>query len=337
MMNLSSMLILCCCIQWMLPTALRADELVSPQQYRRQVTLSGFTQAKRRQTISSEVTGRCLEVLVDRGDTVPLSGRIVRIDPTFITLDIRDNALAQQRLERQLDTEQKTLERYTTLHGQKSVPEASLDEVRLSADLHQIRLYALKNEQQRLQERLARHTITATPGWQVLDRLIEAGELVQEGQPVARLGDYRQVIISLALSYTELAVLQAMEGITVFLPDLDHNARASIFRTSPAYDPQTKKITVDLILDQEEPSMVHRGGILAQIQLSIDSAADEYLLPISAIVNRYDAHWIVRANGQRERVLFLGTTEDGRQAIISSPALTLQDRIYRTVPSEFTP
>jgi hypothetical protein len=41
------------------------------------------------------------------------------------------------------------------------------------------------------------------------------------------------------------------------------------------------------------------------------------MVPLSAVIQRYNAHWIVKENNERLKVLFLGNTDDGKSAIIS--------------------
>lgn len=322
-----------------LPTMALADDIIHPRPYQRKILLTGFTRAKQIMTVSSEVAGKCLKVFVDKGDNIPPSGQLAAIDSTFLVLDLRANKLAQEKIQLQLANERKTLERYTTLHGQKSVPQATLDEVSLNAELHQIALENLRNEQRRLEEQQTRYFIQAPPGWKVLERLVEPGEFVQSGQSIARLGDYRQVIVPLALSINELESLRQTQDIPLLLPDLNTTVSGKIYRISPGFDAKIKKIPVELILETSEvitPEIL-RGGLRVQLHLNLQEKSNVFLLPLSAIIQRYDAHWVVRSDGKREKVIFLGTSQDGLSAIISAKDLSTQDKLLKTIPPDFKP
>ena len=320
-------------------TPMAAEDIIQPQPYQRQILLTGFTRAKQIITVSSEVAGKCLKVFVDTGDSIPSSGQLAAIDATFIDLDIRANKLAQEKIQLQLANEKKTLQRYTTLHGQKSVPQATLDEVSLNAELHQIALQNLRNEQRRLEEQQARHIVQAPPSWQVIERLVEPEEFVQPGQPIARLGDYRQVIVPLALSINELESLRQIKDIAVLMPDLNTTLTGKIYRISPEFDATTKKVPVELILQTQSgpTSVMLRGGLRVQLHLSLQEKSSAFLLPLSAIIQRYDAHWVVRSDGQREKVLFLGISQDGLSGIISAKNLTTNDKLLKNIPVDFKP
>ncbi len=318
-------LISLCCLGS--PDPIRAEETVQLRPYHRLATLTGFTRAKQTMKISSEVSGNCLALHGQHGETIPLSGRLALIDTTFITLDLEANRLAQKKVLRQLASEKKILKRYTTLHDRKSVPEAILDEVVLNAELHELSLMNLKNEAARLQQRFDRHTITAPPGWQVIERLIEPGEYVQAGQPLAHLGNFKQLLVPLALSFNELQSLERTERISLLLPDLNRRVSAWLYRTSPTFDATTKKIAVDLLLEsqQDHLSLRLRGGMRVQLQLRLNEQTNTFVLPLSAVVSRYDAHWLVTAQQQRIKVVFLGRSEDGTLAIISGQGLAVND------------
>lgn len=314
-------------------TAVSASEIIAPEPYYRTKLLSGFTTAKQTFQVSSEVAGKCLAIYAEIGDAVPESGILAEIDPTFITLDIQANRLELERVKRQLQTEKKMLRRYTTLRQKNSTTEAQLDEVTLSADLHKMTIKSLNNQYQRLQQNLARHTITAPAGWIVIERMTEPGEYLQPGQAVAKIGDFREAIVSLALSYNELAILKEKKNIPVYFPDIDLTTTAKIYRISPTFVETTKKIPVDVTISNNQQGQLIRGGLRAELYLEQREEAT-FMVPLSAVIQRYNAHWIVKENNERLKVLFLGNTDDGKSAIISAQDLTLSDRIYSTAPDD---
>jgi RND family efflux transporter MFP subunit len=311
-----------------------ASETVTPKPYYRTQLLSGFTKAKQTAQISSEVAGKCLAIHAEIGTAVPESGILAEIDDTFIKLDIQANRLEIESVKRQLLTEKKTLGRYTTLLEKNSSTEAKLDEVTLSADLHEMTIETLNNQYQRLQENLARHTITAPKGWILIERMIEPGEYVQTGQAVANIGDFSEMLISLALSYNELKILRQSETIPLYFPDIGLKTTARLYRVSPTFTEATKKIPVDLIIENNLQENSIRGGLRAELHLK-QQEETAFVLPFSALINRYDAYWIVKENNERMKVIFLGKTDNGASAIVSSKDLTDSDKIYRTIPENF--
>jgi RND family efflux transporter MFP subunit len=309
------LLFLSACSAALLP----AVEIVDLQPYSRTITLTGLTYPLHEMTITSEVSGRCLAILADVGATIPANGNLAEIDTTFIRLDLEANKIAQAQATRQLAQEEKNLARYTTLLREKSTPQARLDEAALAADLHRLVLQKLQNEETRLHELLKRHILDAPAGWQLIERYTEPGEFIQAGKPVARLGDFRRLRVPLALTYNELQSLLAMQDINLYLPDLQTNTSAKIFRTSPTFDAVTRKILTELILQADQPyqPIPLRGGMRVQLKFTGEIDSSSFRISRSALISRYEANWLMRPDTSRVQVIFLGYSEDNNYAIIS--------------------
>lgn len=314
---------------FLLPISVFSNELVSLQPYYRSVTLTGFTYPRQEMTITSEVSGKCRDIFADTGDLVPPNGALATIDTTFILLDIEANSIAQEQTARQLAEEEKSLARYTTLLNQKSTPQAQLDQVNLDADLHRLTLKKLKNEAVRLKEQLTRHTLTAPQGWKVIERFAEPGELIQSGKPVAHIGDFRKLLIPLALTYSELEAISSKQHLSLYLPDLDTKVSATIYRSSPVFDATTRKIHTDLIINADQTGLKEkiRGGMRAELQFTIQEETGTFLVPNSALVNRYEASWLTNAQNTPIQVIFIGKTGDGQFSIISGKSLKAGQKV----------
>ncbi len=303
---------------------LLANETFELLPYQHTLTMTGYTRPVREMIVTSEVSGICLDMAVDVGDTVAPSGKISKVDRTFIELDIKANTLAQKLTKRQLQLEKKNYDRYTTLLTKQSTPQATLDEVSLNLDINKLQLQKLKNEEIRLQELYKRHLLTGPPGWLVMARMKEPGEYINKGDPVVTLGDYRKLLIPLALTFNELKVLQQITQIELYLPDIGTSVTGKIFRTAPGFDPSTRKISTELIIagQPQSPEKNLRGGLRVEVQLVSPKQQNTFLVPVSALLNRYEAYWLVAPNKERQRVLYLGRSDNENFALISSSTLT---------------
>ena len=286
-------------------------------------TLTGFTQPRAVMTITSEVTGRCLTMSGEIGDTLQPGTPLVTIDPTFILLEINTNTLARQKQKKTIALNKQELERYQHLRAGHSTPQATLDRVHLQYDIALIELDNLVNKGTRLREQHDRHTISGPTGYQIIDRLIEPGEYITTGQPLARLGNFRELLIPLVLSYDEYQALRALSPIPVYLPDLELTLQATLLRTSPEFDKKSRKIKVDLLLPEKEVdklSTLH-GGLRVQIQLTLHSRTGSYLVPASAVRERHEYYWLTTSKGVSRQVVFLGQAQQEGYVLISGSTL----------------
>lgn len=290
----------------------------------REAVLTGFTRARNTMTLVSEVEGRVEKVVADVGDTIGEDGVFAVLDDTFVSLDLQKNRADQARLKSELEYHRKELDRYRELVKGKTAAQSTLDDnVRnYESTLQQLR--ALQVEERRLAERLKRHTIKGPAGWKVVSRELEPGEWVTIGQKAGDLGNYSRLLVPFALSSGEYKTLMELgKTVTLKLPDHGGTVKAAIERVAPGFDPETRKINVDLEIAEGAVEM--RGGVRAQLVLPLPDPGGSVLVPRTALLKAYEEYFLVTPEGQRVRVMLLGTQADENYRV-SSPDVLPGDR-----------
>ena len=304
--------------------AAAAAETIALQPYRRQIEITGFTRAFEERTLAAEVSGRYASVDVDVGDTVAADGKVAEIETTFVELDLAANRIAREKARRSLALEEKKLARLQRLITQESTTEASYDEAALAVEIVRLTLAELENEETRLQERLKRHTIIAPSGWRVIERFVDAGEYATASEPVVTVADYRRVRIPYALTFEELQLLQDISQLAVYLSDLDQHLPVAIHAVAPGFVAATRKIEVELV--NAGPRTDLRGGLRAELVLAGRVEEHVFEVPAVSLLSRFDAHWLMKENGQRLQVTLLGRRNNGETAVIAAEGLAATDR-----------
>jgi RND family efflux transporter MFP subunit len=293
----------------------------------RQVTLTGFTRTRRIVDIVSEEAGRCLEVEVDIGDVVSKDGVFAVLDKTFINLAINKNQVDQKRLGKTISFNTKEVRRYEQLVSRDTAAQSKLDELQNRLDQSEFERQALRVEEANLKERKKRHVIPVPSGWKVIEREVEPGEWVSVGRHLGKAGDYRTLLVPFSLSPEEYNALRKLEeGPTLRFPDEGNKGvtlRAKVERISPAFDPTTRKISVDLSVRQGLSEK--RGGLRAQLTLRIPDPSGAVLVPTSSVFERYEEFWLTRENGQQVRVVLLDRGPDNTSRV-RSPEVSPGDR-----------
>jgi membrane fusion protein (multidrug efflux system) len=271
----------------------------------REVTLFGFTRARARMALVAETEGRVLRVAADIGEPIPEDGVLACLDRTFLELDLAANGVEQKRLESDLAYFRKEVERYRDLVRRNTAAQSELDRLQRELSGSRQSLAGARVAEQRLQERLARTCIPAPPGWRVTARDVEPGQWVAVGQRVAEVGDFRTLLIPYALSPRELASLRAgADALSVYLTELDRQVPARIERLSPAFDPETRKVQVDLAVDRGLPE--HRGGLRAALTVTLAEDGGAVMVPAAALTERYEQYFLTREGGEEVAVVRLG-------------------------------
>ncbi|NOQ45115.1 MAG: HlyD family efflux transporter periplasmic adaptor subunit, partial [Desulfobulbaceae bacterium] len=161
---------------------------------------------------------------------------------------------------------------------------------------------------------------------------VEPGEWITAGIPLAKAGDYRTLIVPVALSPKELHSLQSTPTVPLILPGNKQTGAGYIYRISPEFDPTTRKTKVDIALSPETLATLprKRGGLRLEIPLTLPDPMQAFMVPVNAVEERYEENWLTRNNGDRLRVIVLGPAlspdKDDRPWLrITSPEITEGD------------
>jgi RND family efflux transporter MFP subunit len=294
----------------------------------REINLSGFTRARAALRLVAETPGRVEEVLHDIGDRIDGDGTFARIDDTFVRLELEEIAVRQERLRGQIDYDQREVARYRELARQNSASASQLDTLEQTLRDNTQELKVLGVQRRILEERLTRTRIRAPTGWRVTSRTVEPGQWVKDGEAVGEAADFSRLLVPFALTPEQHAALtRDGDALRLTLPDLGLEVKAGIYRTNPGFDPETRKIAVDLeIVGDVEP---RRGGLRAELTLGLPERTGAVMLPEAAVAESYEEFWVTREDGTRVRVLVLGRSHgaDGEPHLrIAAPGLAAGER-----------
>lgn len=318
------------------PDAPRTFSLLPAQQ---QVLLSGFTRARAVLDITAEVTGRCLDVRADIGEPIKQDGVFAVIDSILIRLELQANEVSSRQVRRKILYERQQVERYRRLLSSKSSSKARLDELVLQLDQSELKLEQLQVEQKRLEELLSRHQVKAPVGWRIIERHLEPGQWIAAGKILAKAGDYRTLLVPLAVTPAELASLKGKKIIGLHLPGDNIDGHGTLYRVSPGFDPRTRKISLSILLDQPtyDKISLKQGGIRVEVPILMPDPMHGFLVPAPALTERYEENRLTRPDGSQVRVIVLGPAtgpDNNRQWFrVTSPKLKTGD-VFTLLPAE---
>lgn len=304
----------------------------------RTLELTGFTRALAQVRLVAETAGRVESVGADIGQPIPSDGTFALMDGTFIRLEIEQLAVEALRLKDRIAFARREVERHKELARQKNTSASQLDglEQTLRGDTHA--LEAVEVRRRILEERLARTRIRAPADWLVTARTVEPDQWVGEGEVVGAAADFSALLVPFALTPEQYAALGATDsgsgdgasGLQLRLLDVNRDeARqvpASLYRVNPGFDPDTRKVLVDLRIDAEVQP--RRGGLRVGLSLALPERTGAVLLPAAAVDERYEEYWLTREDGTRVQVVRLGDGGDQGPGLLrlASPQVRAGDR-----------
>jgi multidrug efflux pump subunit AcrA (membrane-fusion protein) len=300
-----------------LPPGILAQEALVVERAHRKVNLSGYTRAKTTVRLSTEVSGKIVERNYEIGQIVGDAPFFV-IDTTFVDFQIESTRRTIKQLQVAMQMKQsrmaflkKEFERVRELHqrdstagSKRDLAEEEYTQARLEMASTAAQIDQAQTSLAELEERRRRHWIYAPKGWSVTANHVEVGEIVQINTPLASVGDYRSLVVPLALSADEFAALKRLDE--PLDADLEGSTvKTSVDRVNSQFDEKTRKINLEL--NVHGYSGDHRGGLRLTLPLAVFSEGLQ--IPKAAVINRYENPRVkIKSTGEEIAVIILSET-----------------------------
>jgi RND family efflux transporter MFP subunit len=328
---------------------------------------SGYVTARRRATVSSKITGKVTEVLVEEGMQVREGQVLARLDDSTVRANL-DYARAQHEASRRQVTESEvrlreaelTLDRRRQLVDEGVVGVADLDAAQAEADSLRARIELAREQVEVAQSLVAiretelRDTVIRAPFDGVaISKDAQPGEMVS---PISAGGGFTRTGISTIVDMNSLEIEvdvnesyinrvrpdQAVEAVLDAYPDW--RIPASVITTVPAADRQRATVLVRIAFDELDDRLIPDMGVKVAFlgeETRPDPERLRLIAPAAAV--RTDGAqsvvFVIRDDRVERRAVTLGSSDgdrveivsglrDGEQIVVDGPeTLTDGDRV----------
>ncbi|MCG8433890.1 MAG: efflux RND transporter periplasmic adaptor subunit [Gammaproteobacteria bacterium] len=234
----------------------------------RHINVYGRVEPAREITMSAETNGRIVSVEAQRGANVNQGDVIVRID-------IRDRKAQLKRAQAEIEKARIEYAAQERLKNQSFVSETGLAQA--MADLE-----AAKAERLRIEIDIANTEIRAPFGGALQDRLVEVGDYVASGDPVATFVDNTTLIVTGTIAEQEHANVSVGDEAEAVLIT-GEAAKGRIRYISPVADQATRTFSIELEIDNRDHQLP--AGVTAELKLN---AGEVYAHKISPAILTLD-------------------------------------------------
>ncbi len=239
--------------------------------------------------IAAETDGR-LTWVAEVGTRIAEGEAFARIDDTDLKLSLKDNQAQLASLQAQQRYQQSNLERLEKLALSNNAAANQIDEARAQLDMNTQAIRRAEVAIAQVQRRIEQAAIVAPFPAIVVERLVQVGEFVSRGLPVARLVDTENREIRLQAPLDLAAYVH--EGMEV---SIQHNGTTSlspVVRVIPVGDERSRMF--EMRVTASDPSMV----IGSPVQVALPSSDPRQLLaiPRDALVLRGSEVFVLRVN-----------------------------------------
>jgi RND family efflux transporter MFP subunit len=307
---------------------------------------SGYVTARRRATVSSKVTGKVLEVLVEEGMAVRKGQVLARLDPSTVQAYValaRSELAAAHRAGAEADVRlneaRTTLKRTQSLVADGILTQADLDRAQAEVEALQARL-ALNREQILVAERqvaVREHdlddlTITAPFAGVAISKDAQPGEMVS---PVSAGGGFTRTGICTIVDMSSLEievdvnesyinrVVPAQRVEAVLDAYQDWPIPAKVITTIPAADRQKATVLVRIAFDKLDPRILPDMGVkvafLEATRPEAPAKPPELLVPRTAVRRdgSHDVVFVVNGDRVERRAVRIGPARGDRAVALS--------------------
>jgi len=214
------------------------------------VDVYGRTAPARTVTLKAEIGGRVMEVAAERGAYVKKGGDLV-------LLDVRDRNEQIERARSELKAAQMRFDAEKSLQHENFASETRLAEA-------QAQLEATRAELKRIEVELANARIKAPFNGALQERLVETGDYVAIGDPVATFVDIDTLIVTGSVSETERANLD-VGGIATAKLITGQTIEGRVRYIDPVAEESTRTFKIELEVPNKD--RVLPAGVTAQIHV----------------------------------------------------------------------
>lgn len=249
------------------------------------IRLTGTVEALEDATISSETSGRVLSIK-DRGAYVQKGETIAQLDDRLIEAQYNAAKAAY-------DFARDTYQRLESLYADSIVTTQDFENARTQLD-------QARSQFNQAEKQLEDASISAPFTGRIESRMINTGELINPGQPVARLVSSERVRIVTGIP--ERYTGEIMEGteVDIFLRALGTGAiRGNITYAGNVIDPETRTYAAEIEIDNADRLV--KPDMIADLQIKRATLDGVVLLPRTAVLRNEEGASVFRSSQENGR------------------------------------
>lgn len=283
----------------------------------------GNLRAKQVTNIGPQVTGRVEAMLADVGDVVRAGQELVRIDPSFFSIELDQRKAEVENAKVALANAELNYNRMKALwnvpRGESpSISQKLYDDAKAQYDAAQAQ-QKVAEAALRYSEKRVRETVIRAPyDGMITKRYVHLGELVTS-VPVSRLLEIQEIsTLELEFSLPQTMLSQVRRGTPIeFSVEgvAEDSAPGAIAIVHPDVDEVTRSFRCRVYVDNA--GLKYRPGLLAQVRVILQEIPDALIIPRAAL-NQIGTEWrvtILRDNVPEVRPVNVGLLTDDQAEI----------------------
>lgn len=266
--------------------------------------------------VTAEVAGRIQTVMLDAGDTVKVGQTLAQLDNTDQRLQVAAAEADLRRLQGQVESQERTLQRLELLVKDQYVPRTQVDDARTLLETLREQQESASVQLAQARRSLEKTRIAAPVSGQIQARLVSVGDYVNVGKPLFQL--VAKSAVRVHLPFPESLATQLRVGQKVLLTSPvapDRPRRAAVSEIKPMIGSSNRSL--DVIVDLSE-AVDWPSGASVNGRVVTDVRENVLTLPEASLVQRPAGTlvYVVQQGKAVARLVETGLRQDGVAEII---------------------
>ena len=279
--------------------------------------------------------GQIVRVMVEPGQWVRAGQTLAVIDRSVQSQEAAQIAAQIQVAQADLRLAENELQRAQALVSRGFVSQADVDRKRATRDAAAARVRVAQAQLAGARARIGRLDVRAPAAGLVLDRNVEAGQVVSAGSgPLFRIAQNGEMEMVARLPQTDLATLGVGVPATVTPVGSERSYQGSIWQISPIIDPASRQGEARISIPYDR---VLRPGGFASAQI-VSGAVNAPLLPESAVLTDDSGNYVLIVgpnNAVQRRAVRVGTVND--QGVVIAEGLEGTEQVVESAGAFLNP
>jgi HlyD family secretion protein len=258
------------------------------------VVATGVIEPIQRVEIRSKASGQVVELPIEEGEAIAEGALIARLDATDARADL-DRARAELEIG-QIEQRQSAndLERQRSLFKRELISQADVDIAELEASRAAANLILAQTELQRAQDRFDDTVIRSPVSGTVLQKAVEAGQVISSatssasgGTVIASIADMTRVQVTAAVNEIDIGrVRPGMQAEIVADAYPQRSFTGTVVRIAPEAKVVQNVTQFDVLVEVENPDGVLKSGMNCSATIELLRKPDVLLVPAQALQSK---------------------------------------------------
>ncbi|MCF8044813.1 MAG: efflux RND transporter periplasmic adaptor subunit [Desulfarculaceae bacterium] len=199
--------------------------------------------------VSAEISGKAERTFFEQGDVVRKGQKLVSTDTILLEKELAYEQFQLDELEVRIKKAKKDVERYATLFEKQAASESSYDDLKFDYEAMLEQKSALEKKIEMTRIKIEKSSVYSPVRGVVIEKMVEEGNWVAPGNPVARIGALDSVSVKIPVSEKFVRFSSKGDTITVFLTAFNKTLEGKVIGFMPYADSRTKNLYLKVKLD----------------------------------------------------------------------------------------